>query len=330
MKHKLIYSLIALSLFQAGCTVGGVTESVKESPIAEPSVSFTDVSEKAGITSIPAWKYGGPAVSDINNDGYYDFLLTNHDSTPIQFFIANGDNTYTAQGDIYPSADVHGLSAGDYDGDGDNDVLISLGGGNGTTPQPPRMMRNDNGQFVDVTVESGISNMGARGRSVRWIDLDNDGDLDFLQINAEQMIDETGPRNILFENIGNGSFTYRSSPHFEHIDAEKVLLTDINGDHVLDLIAFNAYSPLTVWQGNNDFTFTNVTQKVLPAHLQELIQVSTVAEADISSRYSNLSIEKAGDVRVDSKYDNYKLGEVANFRNSGQYDNIEIFGASND
>jgi len=44
-------------------------------------------------------------------------LLTNHDTTPIRLFMANGDNTYTLQDDIFPREDLHGMSAGDYDND---------------------------------------------------------------------------------------------------------------------------------------------------------------------------------------------------------------------
>ncbi|MEL0654785.1 VCBS repeat-containing protein [Pseudoalteromonas issachenkonii] len=71
------------------------------------------------------WKYGGPTIADINSDGYYDLLLTNHDTTPIRLFMANGDNTYTLQDDIFPREDLHGMSAGDYDNDGDLNVLIA-------------------------------------------------------------------------------------------------------------------------------------------------------------------------------------------------------------
>lgn len=186
--------ICVLGTSQMGCN----PDSKSELNVVEAQMpSFTDVSEKVGLITQPKWKYGGPSVSDINNDGHYDFLLTNHDTTPIQLYMANGDNTYTKQPDIFNKADLHGIAAGDYDLDGDNDVLLSLGGGNGLKPQPQRLLRNDDGKFVDVTVEAGISEMGARGRTVRWVDLDNDGDLDFLQQNAEKMVNEELPRSII-------------------------------------------------------------------------------------------------------------------------------------
>lgn len=250
-------------------------------------LSFKDVSHQVGLISEPAWKYGGPSVSDINNDGYYDFLLTNHDTTPIRLFMANGDDTYTRQADIFRKVDLHGIATGDYDLDGDNDVLIALGGGNGKSPRPQRLLRNDDGHFVDVTVESGLSEMGARGRSVRWIDLDGDGDLDFLQINAEKMVNEEAPRNIIFENKGNGNFVYRANSHFEDIDAERLLITDFNNDDIADIIAFNTYADITILQGNNDFTFTDMTGAMLPKESNGYRGVVSVAQADIDNDGDN-------------------------------------------
>lgn len=275
------YSLAAITFITLSACQTAPSENTAK--VVDSEIIFNDVSQQIGLTSQPAWKYGGPSVADLNNDGFYDFLLTNHDTTPIRLFMANGDGTYTRTPDIYNKVDLHGIAAGDYDLDGDNDVLISVGGGNGKAPKPQRLLRNDNGKFVDVTVEAGISEMGARGRTVRWVDLDNDGDLDFLQINAEKVIDEETPRNILFENNGDGRFTYRKSPIFEDLDAERVLLTDINNDHVIDLLAFNTYDKASVWLGNNNFTFTDVSAQYFPVEAQGYKGVISAAHADIDN-----------------------------------------------
>lgn len=247
------------------------------------AITFSEITEKVGLNTENNWKYGGPTIADINNDGWYELLLGNHDTSPIQLFWAQENNTFTEQKGVFDKVDLHGMAAGDYDKDGDLDLLISLGGGNGSTPQPQRLLRNDNGEFVDATEEAGLSELGARGRSVRWIDLDNDGDLDFLQINAEQMVNEDIPRNILFENNGNSTFTYRKSEAFENIDAERVLITDFNNDGILDLLSFSPYAAAEFWKGNNDFTFTNFSKECLPKELQNIDQVSTVAEADVDN-----------------------------------------------
>ncbi|MFS1423088.1 CRTAC1 family protein [Shewanella sp. 10N.286.48.B5] len=286
IKPHLCVGLSTIALLLAGCY--SVTNADTPNKLIVPQ--FSNVTKQAKLTSVPAWKYGGPSVADINNDGLYDFALTNHDSTPIQLFTANSDKqTYQLQAAPFPRADAHGLAFGDYDLDGDSDLLIALGGGNGTSPQPQRLLRNDNGKFVDVTSKAGLADMGARGRTVRWIDIDLDGDLDFLQINAEQMRGETIPRNIIFENLGDGTFTYRTSPAFEHLDAERVLVSDINGDNIADLLAFSPYSPLSVWLGNTDFQFTDVSTAYLssestnPSAINNIRNVMAMAQTDIDN-----------------------------------------------
>lgn len=241
------------------------------------------MSSLAGVVSVPTWKYGGPCVFDLNNDGHYDFVLGNHDQTPIQLFISNGDGTFNEILDVMWRDDVHGITAADYDLDGDNDLLVAVGGGNGTAPKPPRLIRNDNGTFKDVTVEAGISKMGARGRSVRWIDLDLDGDLDMMQLNAAKMVTEDVPRNLLFENLGDGSFRYRSTPVFESIKADKVLITDFDGDRIDDLVTFSSNDPVTFWKGDGNFGFVNVNDEWLPEELRGIRDTRAIAEADIDN-----------------------------------------------
>lgn len=241
---------------------------------------FTEVTSLVGLKTIPAWKYGGPTVADLDSDGRYDLVLGNHNQTPAYLFWASDDNRYSQHKAAIARGDLHGLAAGDYDLDGDLDIVYLLGGGNGQKPQPPRLLRNENGEFSDVTQDVGISGMGARGRSPRWIDLNSDGYLDLLLINAAQVIGEGGPRNIIFENQKDGSFLYRSSPQIEQLDAERALITDFNGDHIPDLVAF---SPLSLLRGNNDFTFTDMTRELLPENLWDLDFVNAVAEADIDN-----------------------------------------------
>lgn len=262
----------------AACS--GNTQLSKFSVNSIPQFQFKEVTESVGIQSQPTWKYGGPSIADLNGDGRYELMLSNHYEVDAQLFWATPDGKYLEHKSPLMKHDVHGIAPGDYDGDGDADLLVSLGGGNGASPQPPRLLRNDDGELVDVTDQAGLSGRGARGRSVRWVDLDGDADLDILQINAPVVIGENIPRNLMYENLGDGSFRYRPNPEFEQIDAERVLISDFNGDHIPDIVYF---SPLSLWQGTASFNFIEVTKSSLPAALHNTSQVMAVADLDIDN-----------------------------------------------
>ncbi|WP_163399669.1 CRTAC1 family protein [Flavobacterium fluviatile] len=240
---------------------------------------FKDISDESGLKTEYTWKYGGPSVGDLNNDGLYDFVLNNHDKVPAKLFWNLGNNKVQEHSEILKQWDIHGSAVGDYDNDGDVDIIIAQGGGNGTDPQPPHLLRNDNGKFTEVSIEAGITH-GSRGRAVRWIDMDLDGDLDLLLINAEGINSSSGSQQIIYTNIGNGHFKIAHSKAIEGANAERVLVTDINGDQKDDLILF---SPISVWVGNGDLTFTDVTKQWVPENLQKTDLITGACEIDIDN-----------------------------------------------
>ncbi|WP_161495676.1 CRTAC1 family protein [Caulobacter sp. X] len=246
---------------------------------AQTAPRFKDVTGEVGLSSPSSWKYGGPLVADLDQDGNLDLVLGNHDRQPTMLFWGTTDGKFV-KGEfpaIYP--DVHGLAAADFDNDGDLDLLVAVGGGNGKSPRPPVLLRQEGRRFTDVTAEAGLKGVGARGRSVRWVDVDGDGDLDILSINAIQLPGETGPRSFFFENLGDGRFAYhKTSDAFEINDAERALQTDIDGDGRPDFITF---SPLSVWKNLGNFQFRDVSAEVLPAGLQHAPFVTAASEADI-------------------------------------------------
>jgi hypothetical protein len=67
---------------------------------------------------------------------------------------------------------AHGFAVGDYDGDGDPDLLS-------TSYQGPTLFRNDGGcAFVDITAEAGLDRPGGWSTSAAWADFNGDGRLD--------------------------------------------------------------------------------------------------------------------------------------------------------
>ena len=94
------------------------------------------------------------------------------------------------------SHELRGLSWGDFDGDGDIDLL----GGSTPTDKLTKVLRNDGGKFTDVAEAIGLTIPKRSARQTNWVDYDNDGDLDVYSS------DRSGD-NKLFRNEG-GTFTH--------------------------------------------------------------------------------------------------------------------------
>ncbi|TYK67217.1 Ig-like domain-containing protein [Colwellia echini] len=253
-------------------------KSVTITEVSEQLVHFTDISEAIGLITEDTYKYGGPAVGDINDDGYYDFVLPNHNYIPPLYVENNGDNTVTVTELFSGAQDFHGVSLADYDNDRDLDIMVALGGANGTSPTSYALLKNNNGTFENVSVASGI-NTPARGRAPRWADFDSDGDLDIMLANAITP-NSDGPIQLFYSNEGDGTFKPVRVAGVESQGGERLLITDFNGDQNEDLVM---YSPLTLWQGNGDFTFTDVTATYLPETVQNSWGINAITDVDVNN-----------------------------------------------
>ena len=241
---------------------------------------FKDISVVAGLDKVNSLKYGGPSVADIDQDGDYDFILNNHNAETSKIYWNNGDGTVTKHKDDLSRwfmQDLHGTALGDYDNDGDLDMLLSRGGGNGTNPSVSYFYRNNDSNFVRYTGDVGIER-GGRGRGARYIDMDLDGDLDLLLVNETGLANQT-PQHLFYENNGQGGFTYKSVAGIQDVRSSRTLVTDLNGDNIDDIIM---YGPLSVWQGNGDFTYTDISDSI-PINIRELSGVMAITDIDIDN-----------------------------------------------
>ncbi|RKY97424.1 MAG: hypothetical protein DRQ13_04695 [Ignavibacteriae bacterium] len=134
------------------------------------SGDFTDIN--AGLTGV---QLSSVAWGDYDNDGDLDILLTGHVGTSnyISKIYRNDDGVFTAIGAGLRSVAWSSVAWGDYDNDGDLDILLT---GFSSSSGISRIYRNDTGLFTDIN--AGLT--GIRNSSVAWGDYDNDGDLDIL------------------------------------------------------------------------------------------------------------------------------------------------------
>ena len=180
--------------------------------------TFTDVSEAAGITKSNGTFGLGVLVADFNNDGWPDIYVAN-DSTASTLYqnLKNGkfEDVAISSGaalspDGKPQAGM-GVSAGDYDRDGNIDIVKSNFAGDTHS-----LYRNQgDGNFEDMTFASGLGiNTKYLGWGCGFFDMDNDGWLDILICNGhvypevEQLKTEAAyaQRKLLYRNLHNGRF----------------------------------------------------------------------------------------------------------------------------
>ncbi|MEP7117535.1 MAG: FG-GAP-like repeat-containing protein, partial [Acidobacteriota bacterium] len=159
------------------CAVGAVlsvlaVSAVTQTPAAAPL--FTPV--QAEMFAVPN-SYSN-AWGDYDNDGDLD-LAVSLGTGEVRLYRNDGGVFVSVGAQVgMPQAGSHelrGLSWGDYDGDGDLDLL----GGSTPTDKLTVVLRNDGGKkFVDVAAEIGLTIPGRSARQTNWVDYDNDGDLD--------------------------------------------------------------------------------------------------------------------------------------------------------
>ncbi|MDM8519392.1 FG-GAP-like repeat-containing protein [Anaerolineales bacterium HSG6] len=149
--------------------------------------TFKEGAEAAGISDVFVGGGGRGRIChwfDVNTDGYLDLfkgnaIKNNSTHNPDRLFLNNQDGTFTdistASG-IENDSDTQGIVTGDYDNDGDMDVIL-------TGEDKFRFYRNNGNATFTIMNEPIVAGFPAYWLNKCWGadfgDYDNDGDLDF-------------------------------------------------------------------------------------------------------------------------------------------------------
>ena len=181
--------------------------------------TFTDVSEKAGVSD-PNGYYGLTAVfADLNDDGKLDLVVAD-DSTPNYLYINKGNGTF--EDDSYTSGYAlnedgretasMGIAIGDYENNGRLDIFNTT-----FSDDYDVLYRNDgNGNFTDVSHQAGLAEATVPflGWGDGFLDYDNDGWRDLFVVNGHvyPIVDQNNwgtsyaERPLLLQNLRNNKF----------------------------------------------------------------------------------------------------------------------------
>lgn len=221
---------------------------------------FVDVSAAAGLGA--AFGNGlGVVCADFDNDGWVDFYVAN-DGTANQLWRNKGNGTFEDSallaGAAY-DADGHaeagmGVTAADFDGDGDEDLFLTHLAQETNT----LYVNNGRGEFRDDTERFGLGAVSMRytGFGMEWFDYDNDGWLDLFIANGavtivESLRGEPYPfhqKNLLLRGGAGGRYEDVSAQAGAALELSEVsravAFGDIDNDGDIDIVMTNNNGPV--------------------------------------------------------------------------------------
>ena len=307
VSRRVLLNLLALAPLGRAFGQGVASRGLRAAPRGKPSgipflAKFTDVGRQAGLNEITVAGHAnrcdyiietmscGCALFDYDNDGWLDILVltgSRFGDAPAdasnRLYKNNRDGTFrdvTKEAGLFRSGYFYGVTVGDFNNDGHEDLFIS------GWPQNVLYRNNGDGTFSDVTKEAALQNEKPRwGTGCSWVDYDRDGrldlfvsnylDFDFAHVprtgesescNYKGVLVNCGPRGLghgyhsLYHNNGDGTFTDVSEKAGIHQVAPGYGLTvacaDYDNDGWPDIYVACDSTPSLLFRNNHDGTFT--------------------------------------------------------------------------
>lgn len=177
-------------------------------------------------------------AADYDNNGTIDLAICGENAGVAftKIFTNSGLPSFLenvgASGNI-PQVTNGDLAWGDYDNDGDQDLIIT-GYQTSTNSNITRIIKHDlaAGTFAIDPVAS-INLVGLKNASVIWVDYDLDGKLDLI-MNGQNGNDNA--RTYLYKNLGNAQFALVPTASFIDLAFGTVASADVNNDGYPDMM----------------------------------------------------------------------------------------------
>jgi hypothetical protein len=194
-----------------------------------------DLQEDTTVNNLYDSRQGSCALSDIDNDGDLDLIITGADAQ-----LTNRKTTLYSNDGLGNFTEIIGtglsnwseggkIAFADTDGDADQDLLIT--GRDGSPNHYAHFYLNDgSGNFTPDTTQPFEPSIGG---NLEFADIDNDGDLDLFMTGRDN-------NNLIFsklyQNGGTGGFSEVTSTPFLSVGGSASAFFDMDNDNDLDLI----------------------------------------------------------------------------------------------
>ena len=218
---------------------------------------FADVSQQAGVETEKLYYGFTPLTGDFDNDGWTDVYVS-CDSTASLFFHNNGDGTFEEMGVISGTAynmdgqeqAGMGVTAGDFDLDGDLDIFKT----NFSNDTHTLYLNEGMQMFIDETVTTGLAvNTQYLGWGTAFLDIDHDGLKDIFVANGHVYpgVDKAGvgesfhQSRLVYWNYGRGRFhdlSDMAGPGVADKHSSRGIATaDFDNDGTLEIVTVNMH-----------------------------------------------------------------------------------------
>ncbi len=165
---------------------------------------------EASSINLPGMNQGRIKWADYDNDTDLDFVLSGYDDGTSgsntfysEIYTNNGDGTFSVSGISLHQGWLGDTEWGDYNDDGNIDLIISGAGGDGTERFTLLYKNNGDGTFTEL--DPGFP--GVSHSSIEWADFDGDGDLDVFIVGETTTPGDGNSISKIFNNDGNDTFS---------------------------------------------------------------------------------------------------------------------------
>jgi len=240
--------------------------------------AFEETTAGAGV-EITGERGNGPLFADYDGDGWLDLFLGGVEETPAQLY-RNRNGTFekvTQQAGLAAQTDTFSAAFGDYDRDGDLDLIVTRWGVLGADKITVEHLwrNNGDGTFAAATHQAGLADLGvflegdennlfSYTFTPNFADIDNDGWPDLL------VAADFGSSRV-FRNQRNGTFANVTTQVISDENGMGAAVGDYDNDGDLDWFVSSIHDPNgmaegfwgvsgnRLYQNQGDGTFTDAT-----------------------------------------------------------------------